>query len=163
MRQMNVLGVRVSIPENEVVVVLAAHGDGRVVLPIVIGPRDGASIATAQAGIVPERPQTHDLFISLLAATGVLLQEVRVTKLEEGTFHAELWLSSGEHVDSRPSDAIALALRAQCPVLCDESVLTSAGVVMDADEEPDVVADFQAFLETVEPEDFESGPGGREG
>src|SRR5690606_20441994 len=66
MREMDVLGVRVSIPENEVVVVLAAKGGGRTVLPIVIGPREGASIATAQAGIVPERPQTHDLFISLL-------------------------------------------------------------------------------------------------
>lgn len=155
MREMDVLGVRVSIPENEVVVVLAVRDEGRVVLPIVIGPREGASIATAQAGIVPERPQTHDLFISLLDATGVRLEQVHVTSLEEGTFHAELVLSSGQHVDSRPSDAIALALRARCPVLCDEGVLTAAGVVMDAEDEAEVVADFQAFLENVEPEDFE--------
>ena len=153
---MDVLGVRVSIPENEVVVVLSAKGGGRVVLPIVIGPREGASIATAQAGIVPERPQTHDLFISLLQATGVSLERVQVTKLEQGTFHAELLLSSGQRVDSRPSDAIALALRARCPVLCDEAVLTTAGVIMDAEDEADVVADFQAFLEDVEPEDFET-------
>ncbi|WP_324653956.1 bifunctional nuclease family protein [Georgenia sp. H159] len=156
MREMDVLGVRVSIPENEVVVVLAARDGGRVVLPIVIGPREGASIATAQAGIVPERPQTHDLFISVLEATGVNLEEIRVTKLEQGTFHAELVLSSGQRLDSRPSDAIALALRARCPVLCDEAVLTTAGVVMDAEDEADVVADFQAFLENVEPEDFEA-------
>ena len=156
MREMDVLGVRVSIPENEVVVVLAAKNGGRVVLPIVIGPREGASIATAQAGIVPERPQTHDLVISLLEATGVTLQEVHVTKLEHGTFHAELVLSSGRRVDSRPSDAIALALRAQCPVMCEEEVLTTAGVVMAAEDEADVVADFQAFLENVEPEDFQA-------
>lgn len=156
MREMDVLGVRVSIPENEVVVVLAARDGGRVVLPIVIGPREGASIATAQAGIVPERPQTHDLFISVLEATGVSLEEVRVTRLDQGTFHAELVLSSGLHVDSRPSDAIALALRARCRVLCDDAVLTTAGVIMDADDEADIVADFQAFLEDVEPEDFEA-------
>ncbi|WP_168202679.1 MULTISPECIES: bifunctional nuclease family protein [Georgenia] len=156
MREMDVLGVRVSIPENEVVVVLAAKGAGRVVLPIVIGPREGASIATAQAGIVPERPQTHDLFIALLEATGVSLERVQVTKLEHGTFHAELHLSTGHRVDSRPSDAIALALRAQCPVLCAEDVLTTAGVIMDAEDEADVVANFQAFLEDVEPEDFEA-------
>ncbi len=155
MREMDVLGVRVSIPENEVVVVLAAKDGGRVVLPIVIGPREGASIATAQAGLVPERPQTHDLFISVLEATGLRLDEVHVTSLEQGTFHAELVLSSGTRVDSRPSDAIALALRARCPVLCEEEVLTTAGVIMDAEDEAEVVADFQAFLEDVEPEDFE--------
>lgn len=154
MREMDVLGVRVSIPENEVVVVLAAKEGGRVVLPIVIGPREGASIATAQAGIVPERPQTHDLLVSVLHAAGLTLTEVRVTSLDAGTFHAELVLSSGQVVDSRPSDAIALALRAQCPVLCDETVLTSAGMLMDAEDEADVVADFQSFLENVEPEDF---------
>lgn len=153
---MDVLGVRVSIPENEVVVVLAARDGGHVVLPIVIGPREGASIATAQAGIVPERPQTHDLFISLLQATGVRLEEVRVTSLEGGTFHAELVLSSGPPVDARPSDAIALALRARCRVLCEDEVLSTAGVVMGVDDEAEVVADFHAFLENVEPEDFEA-------
>lgn len=156
MREMDVLGVRVSIPENEVVVVLAAKDGGRVVLPIVIGPREGASIATAQAGIVPERPQTHDLLISVLRAADVDLEQVLVTRLEEGTFHAELVLSSGQHVDSRPSDAIALALRARCPVLCDEAVLTTAGVIMDAGDEAEIVADFREFLEDVEPEDFEA-------
>ena len=155
MREMDVLGVRVSIPENEVVVVLAARG-GPVVLPIVIGPREGASIATAQAGIVPERPQTHDLMMTLLAATGLSLVEVRVTSLEAGTFHAELVLSSGRRIDARPSDAIALALRAPCPVLCEDAVLNIAGVVMDGDEGGEVVEEFRQFLETVEPEDFES-------
>ena len=153
---MDVLGVRVSIPENEVVVVLSARDSGRVVLPIVIGPREGASIATAQAGITAERPQTHDLFVALLATTGITLDEVHITKLEGGTFYAELVLSSGQRVDARPSDAIALALRSHCRVLCEEKVLDAAGVVMDSEDEADVVADFQSFLENVEPEDFDT-------
>lgn len=156
MREMEVLGVRVSIPENEVVAVLAVREESRMVLPIVIGPREGASIATAQAGITPERPQTHDLFINVMGVMGLQLSEVHITRLEAGTFYAELVLSTGEHVDARPSDAIALALRAHCRVLCEEEVLTTAGVVMDADDEADVVADFQEFLENVRPEDFEA-------
>lgn len=150
---MDVLGVRVSIPDNEVVVVLADRS-GPVVLPIVIGPREGASIATAQAGITPERPQTHDLMMSLLEMAGLVLTEVRVTRLEEGTFHAELVLSSGSSVDARPSDAIALALRAKCPVKCAESVIESAGVVMEAEEDTEIVEQFKTFLEEIDPEDF---------
>lgn len=154
MREMDVLGVRVSIPENEVVVVLADRG-GPVVLPIVIGPREGASIASAQAGIVPERPQTHDLFVAVLGHTGTHLDEVRVTSLEAGTFHAELVLSTGQRVDARPSDAIALAIRARCPVMCEEDVLSAAGIVMEEDEDTgEVVEEFRTFLEHVEPEDF---------
>lgn len=150
---MDVLGVRVSVPDNEVVVVLADRA-GPAVLPIVIGPREGASIATAQAGISPERPQTHDLMISLLEITGVTLDEVRVTRLEEGTFHAELVLSTGQVVDSRPSDAIALALRAMCPVKCAEAVIDSAGVVMEAEDDTEIVQQFKTFLEDIAPEDF---------
>ncbi|MEE6272277.1 bifunctional nuclease family protein [Georgenia wangjunii] len=153
MREMDVLGVRVSIPENEVVVVLADR-TGPVVLPIVIGPREGASIASAQAGIVPERPQTHDLLVTILGQTGTHLDEVRVTSLEAGTFHAELVLSTGQHIDARPSDAIALAIRAHCPVMCEEDVLSVAGIVMEEDEDGEVVEEFRTFLEHVEPEDF---------
>src|SRR5690625_5937056 len=96
-----------------------------------------------------------DLFINVMNVMGVQLTEVHITRLEAGTFYAELVLSTGEHVDARPSDAIALALRSRCPVLCEEEVLSTAGVVMDAEDEADVVADFQQFLENVEPEDFE--------
>jgi len=150
---MDVLGVRVSIPDNEVVVVLADK-IGPVVLPIVIGPREGAAIATAQAGIVPERPQTHDLMMSLLELMGQQIVEVRVTKLDEGTFFAELVLSSGRIVDARPSDAIALALRASCPVKCAEAVIDSAGVIMEAEEDTKIVEEFRTFLEDLDPEDF---------
>lgn len=179
------LGVRVSVPGNEVVVVLGEPG-GDLVLPIVIGPREGAAIASAQAGLVPPRPLTHDLLVSILDKLGVRVVEVRVTHVLHGIFHAELVLDGGRVVDARPSDAIAVALRAHCPVLCDESLLALAGVPiedagLDASEvgeaaraaqaaageaAPEVLEEFRAFLEGVEPEDFEDpgkGPAGGAG
>ncbi len=183
MREMVVLGVRVSVPGNEVVVVLGEPG-GDLVLPIVIGPREGAAIASAQAGLVPPRPLTHDLLVSILNKLGVRVVEVRVTHVLHGIFHAELVLGNGAVVDARPSDAIAIALRAHCPVLCEESLLALAGVPvedagLDASEvgeagaasgtpppaaseaSPEVLEEFRAFLEGVEPEDFENPGGGR--
>ncbi|MDD9208282.1 bifunctional nuclease family protein [Georgenia sp. 10Sc9-8] len=167
MRVMHVLGVRVSVPGNEVVVILADPA-GSLVLPIVIGPREGAAIASAQAGVVPPRPQTHDLFVDVLGQVGANLDEVRVTDVRSGTFHAVLVLAGGTLVDARPSDAIALALRAHCPVLCEESVLERAGVPLvdsawvgeegeDVDEEDpaEVLQEFREFLKGVDPEDFD--------
>lgn len=162
MREMQVLGVRVSVPGNEVVVILADPA-GATVLPIVIGPREGAAIASAQAGVVPPRPQTHDLFMAVLEQVGVTLEEVRVTDVRDGTFYAVLVLGGGRLVDARPSDAIALALRVHCPVLCEESVLERAGVPLveeeaaeegPEDDESSVLEQFREFLEDVEPEDF---------
>ena len=176
MREMVVLGVRVSVPGNEVVVVLGEPG-GDLVLPIVIGPREGAAIASAQAGLVPPRPLTHDLLVSILDRLGVRVLEVRVTHVLHGIFHAEVVLSGGAVVDARPSDAIAIALRARCSVLCEESLLALAGVPVEdagldaaeiaeaagpagsagarsAGEAPEVLEEFRAFLAGVEPEDF---------
>lgn len=177
MRKMMVLGVRVSVPGNEVVVVLGEPG-GVVVLPIVIGPREGAAIASAQAGLVPPRPLTHDLLVSILDRIGVKLVEVRVTHVLHGIFHAAIVLDGGVIIDARPSDAIAIALRAHCPVLCEESLLALAGVPIEeagldpeeaeaqgAREEPAaLMEEFREFLEDLEPEDFgePEGPGGAE-
>lgn len=170
MREMVVLGVRVSVPGNEVVVVLGEPGGTRV-LPIVIGPREGAAIASAQAGLVPPRPLTHDLLVSILDHLGVGVKEIRVTRVVDGIFHAEIELSGGQEVDARPSDAIAIALRAKCPVLCDEELLAVAGVPIEeagldqeeaqqlpaAESGAEVLEQFRAFLEGVEPEDFATG------
>jgi bifunctional DNase/RNase len=159
MRVMDVLGVRARIPDNEVVVILGER-DGARVVPIVIGPREGAAIASAQAGLVPPRPQTHDLFINTLTALGRKVAEARIVDLVDGTFHAELVLDNSVVVDSRASDAIALAVRAGCEVLCAEHVIDLAGVLLEEDAEAEVdeeeaVEQFKEFLESISPEDFE--------
>lgn len=155
---MDVLGVRARIPDSEVVVILA-EADGARVVPIVIGPREGAAIASAQAGLIPPRPQTHDLFVNTLSALGRSLAVVRIVDLIEGTFHAEIVLDNDVVVDSRASDAIALAVRAGCDVLCAEHVVETAGVLIEEDEETErdeeeAVEEFKTFLEGISPEDF---------
>ncbi len=161
MRRVDVLGVRVSTDGTRLVVCLQEGHSGRV-LPIVVGAREGAAIASAQAGVVPPRPLTHDLVLDLLRASGQTLVQVRVTHQADGVYFAEIHLSGGAVVDARPSDAIALALRGPCPILCDETLLgrdpdedlaadrTGAGV-QDASRQ---VEEFSAFLQDVQAEDF---------
>lgn len=158
---MDVVGVRLHLPDNEIVVVLAEQGGSRLV-PILVGPREGGAIASAQAGVVPPRPLTHDLLRDVLATLGVDLVRVEIVALLDGVFYASLVLSTGQTVDSRASDAIALALRTDSPVLCAADVVDQAGVTLGDEDAEEEVERFRAFLDEVTPEDFETGrePGG---
>lgn len=154
-----VVGVRVEMPSNSPIVLVRGPGD--LLLPIWIGPNEAAAIAMAMQGVTAPRPLTHDLFIAALEQLGAPLRSVRITRLEDGVFFGELVL--GEQgttvVDARPSDAIALALRAGAPVLVADAVLAEAGVpVEDEDsggDEAEEVERFREFLDHVEPQDFQ--------
>lgn len=163
---MSVVGVRVLVPRGDIVLLLRPlapqDGEERLVLPVSIGPREGAAIASVQAGVVPPRPQTHDLMLNLLRETGHEVGHIVITELRGGVFYSEIVLDDGIRVDSRTSDAIALALRADSPVLCEPEVLAEGGVHEDDGEVTDAaalsereVAQFREFLDNVEPEDFE--------
>ena len=147
------MGVRVEMPSNAPIV-LVRPITGGALLPIWIGPNEAAAIAMAQQGVAAPRPLTHDLFIATLIQLGTPLDSVRITRLEEGVFYAELVLGE-QTVDARPSDAIALALRAGVPILLSDEVLAEAGVAPDPDEEVDEVEQFREFLDTVTPQDFQ--------
>ncbi len=159
---LDVLGVRRQLPADQVVVLLLDQAGHRL-LPIVVGIWEGTAIATGHAGVAPPRPMTHDLLVSLLAALGAGLDHVEIVALEDGVFHAELVLTDGTRVDSRASDAIALAVRARVPVLCAEPVMSESGVVVEDRDTEEEVAEFRSFLDTVEPEDFEGGGAGPAG
>ena len=148
-----VVGVRVEMPSNAPIV-LVRPITGGALLPIWIGPNEAAAIAMAQQGVAAPRPLTHDLFIATLLQLGTPLLSVRITRLEEGVFYAELVFAE-QAVDARPSDAIALALRAGVPILLSDEVLAEAGVVPDPDDEVDEVEQFREFLDTVTPQDFQ--------
>lgn len=148
-----VVGVRVEMPSNAPIV-LVRPITGGALLPIWIGPNEAAAIAMAQQGVAAPRPLTHDLFIATLLQLGTPLLSVRITRLEEGVFYAELVFAE-RSVDARPSDAIALALRAGVPILLSDEVLAEAGVVPDPDDEVDEVEQFREFLDTVTPQDFQ--------
>jgi uncharacterized protein len=117
---------------------------------------EATAIAFALQGVVTARPMTHDLMRDLLDNLGVVVNRIVVTELREGTFYAEIQMTAdGESVvvSSRPSDAIALAVRATAPIFADESVLAEAGIEIE-DEDEDEVEQFKEFLDSVTPEDF---------
>lgn len=145
-------------PTNQPIVLLRERGGDRY-LPIWIGASEAAAIAFAQQGVEPPRPLTHDLLRNVITAFGVLLNEVRIVKLENKVFYADLVFSNGVLVSSRPSDAIALALRTESPIRVNEAVLDLAGVVV-TDDENDEVERFKEFLDNVWADDFdtEGGP-----
>ena len=152
MKRMEVLGVRVEMPSNQPIVLLR-EVEGDRYLPIWIGATEATAIAYVQQGVVPPRPLTHDLLKDVIDALDRSLTEVRITRLEDGVFFAELHLSEGVVVSARPSDAIALALRMSSPIEVDDAVLDEAGVIIP-DEEEDEVERFREFLDQVTPEDF---------
>ena len=158
---MELLGVRLELPANAPVVLLREQTGERRVLPIYIGAEEAKAIALALEGVPTPRPMTHDLMRDLLGAVGVSVQRVLVTELQDRTFLAEIELvvnGSTHRVSSRPSDAIALAVRVDATIFASEDVLDEAATA--AAEEPEeqedqIVDEFRAFIEQVRPEDFE--------
>ena len=150
---MDVLGVRRQVPADQVVVLLMDL-EGRRLLPIVVGIAEGTSSVAGQSGVVPPRPMTHDLLVSALEAAGATVVRVEITELLDGVFHAALVLSSGTRVDSRASDAIAVAVRSRCPVLCARAVLEESGLEVEEQSPEDELEQFRAFLDTVSADDF---------
>ena len=153
---LEVVGVRMEMPSNTPIVLLR-ETDGERYLPIWVGAVEATAIAYAQQGVVPPRPLTHDLMLDLLEAVDAPVQEVRITDLSDGVFYSLIVFSSGLEVPARPSDAIALALRAEVPIVGAEEVVQEAGIKIPDEDEPveeDQVEKFRAFLDEVSPEDF---------
>lgn len=163
MVEMELIGVRLELPTNTPIVLLRETDGHQRQLPIFIGQAEANAIALALEGIETPRPMTHDLFASVLVSLGVTIERIVVTHLDSGTFYADLHLNGpeGPHViSSRPSDAIALAVRTGAPIFAADELLDELDVtVMEPSEQPDkdaVVEEFKAFIETVDPEDFGS-------
>jgi hypothetical protein len=153
--ELTVVGVRVELPSNQPIVLLKESTGDRY-LPIWIGAVEATAIAFAQQGIVPARPLTHDLLKDVLAATGAQLESVLITDLRDGVYYADLRFADGTTVSARPSDAIALAIRAETAIYAEETVLETAGIAI-ADEQESEVERFREFLDNISPEDFETG------
>ena len=155
MIEMNLVGVRVELPTNQPIVLLREK-EGERFLPIWIGAMEATAIAFALQGIVTARPMTHDLMKNVLEELSVRIDRIVITELRDGTFYAVIQMQqdgSSYEVSSRPSDAIALAVRVNVPVFANEEVLTEASIVIRDDEEQEVEK-FREFLEQVNPEDF---------
>jgi len=158
---MTVTGVRVELPSNTPIVLLREQ-DGERFLPIWVGPVEAMAISSAMEGISPPRPMTHDLLASVLGALGATIVRIVVTELRDNVFYADLVLGLGGRevtVSSRPSDAIALAVRTGAPVFASPEVLEEAGIeIRDEESETEIVERFRELLEDVTVEDFLEPP-----
>jgi bifunctional DNase/RNase len=166
---MSLVGVRVEVPTNQPIVLLR-EDDGQRYLPIYIGSPEATAIVYALQGMETPRPMTHDLFKSVLDEMGARVSRVVITEMRDSTFYAEIELTRGDGtttISSRPSDAIALAVRSPepVPIFAEESVLDDAGVLFEQDDDdaPNEqhiereVEQFTEFLDQVRPEDFAHG------
>ncbi len=163
--QVRIASIALDPRNNQPVLVLKPldeePGSGRL-LPIWIGHPEATAILLALEGVETPRPMTHDLLKSVIEALDTVVEKVVITRAEEGTFFAAIFLRGEERtltVDARPSDSIALAVRVGAPIFVANDVMESASVPDEGfegvDEESEVAA-FRDFLDHVNPEDFQS-------
>jgi len=165
---MELIGVRLEVPANAPVMMLREQAAPHRVLPVYIGTPEASAIHFAREGVVPPRPLTHDLLVTVISELGAKLIEVVITEVRDHTFFAELHLRRGDldlSVSCRPSDAVALAVRADVPIYASNAVLDEAAHLPDDDAEDvdetddeaeadDILDEFRSFIDQVNPEDF---------
>jgi uncharacterized protein len=167
MVEVRLSAVRVDLQSNTPVLLLTeTEGLGRT-LPIFIGAPEATAIAFAIQGVATPRPMTHDLLRDVIEALGAELERVVITELRSATYYAELQLRRAEGaltVSSRPSDAVALAVRTSSPLFVSDELMDAEGILLPTEDEEDgesanpdeLVGEFREFLDTVRPEDFSS-------
>jgi len=178
MIEMTIDSIRVSLMNYQRVVILKEKLSDRY-LPIWIGPNEADAIAVKLQGVNVPRPLTHDLLSSVIETLGASINSITVSELKNDTFFARITLDvdgSQLEVDSRPSDALALAVRVEAPIFVDESVLDKASIMLDketgkpifeegsvldktgkkvSDEELKNLGAFRDFIDTLDWEDFD--------
>ncbi len=168
MVEMELLGVQVEMPSQSPLMLLRETGGSGRVLPVVIDTPEAQAIYRGIERIRVARPLTHDLMAAMLDVLGATLVKVTVTDLRDRTFFAELEVTIGSAthtISARPSDAVALAVRAETPIFASEEVLDAAGQIIevpaassaddDVEVDPDELLDeFKQFLDEVQPDDF---------
>jgi len=168
MVEVRLRAVRVDLQSNTPVLLLQeTEGEGRT-LPIFIGTPEATAIAYALQGVAMPRPMTHDLMKDLLASLEVDVERVVITELRASTYYAELHLRWGSRrvvVSSRPSDAVAVAVRTESPLYVSDELMDTEGILLaidtaEEDEEEassdELVGQFRQFLDSIKPEDFGS-------
>ena len=159
MQEMHIYGVSFDIVGKQPIVLLKT-ADGNKFLPIWIGHSEAAAILMKLQDATTPRPMTHDLLTEMLAQLEARVIRITVTELRDSTFYASITIQQDGteiEVDSRPSDAIALAVRANAPIFAADQVIADSGIEFP-DQPPleaeAVVEQFKEFLENVSPEDF---------
>ena len=165
MQQMNVYGVSFDLVGKQPIVLLKTI-EGNRFLPIWIGHAEAAAILMKLQNAASPRPMTHDLVTDMLGELGAQVVRITVTELKENTFYASITVQqngSEIEIDSRPSDAIALAVRAEAPIFAADDVIEESAIEFEGDEvtEEEIesrVSEFKQFLDEVTPDEFAIEP-----
>lgn len=162
MLEMVIYGVSFDMVGKQPIVLLKTLAGNRF-LPIWIGHPEAASILMRLQGAQPPRPATHDLFMASIGELDAEISRVAITELRDNTFFAEIVLQRGVDefvLDSRPSDALALAVRAEVPIFAAANIVEESGVEFEQehlDDKDQMVEQFRSFLDNVSPDDFIAG------
>jgi bifunctional DNase/RNase len=147
--KLRILGISYSQTQSGAYALILVENEGKRRLPIIIGSFEAQSIAIELENMKPTRPLTHDLFKIVIDTFGITVKEVIIYKFTDGIFFAKLVCLNGAstvEIDSRTSDAVAIALRMHCPIYTTESILNAAGIIMYEEN-----SDAEASNETEEP------------
>jgi bifunctional DNase/RNase len=168
MYEMVIYGVSFDLVGKQPIVLLKT-ADGNKFLPIWIGHPEAAAILMKLQGASTPRPMTHDLVTAMLGELDAQVVRITVTELKENTFYASITVQqngSEIEIDSRPSDAIALAVRADAPIFAAEEVIEESAIEFEGegeevneDEVQEIVSEFKQFLEHVTPDEFAEASG----
>jgi uncharacterized protein len=158
MIEMVIYGVSFDLVGKQPIVLLKT-ADGNKFLPIWIGHPEAAAILMKLQGASTPRPMTHDLVTDMLEQLDAQVTRITVTELKENTFYASITVAqngSEIEIDSRPSDAIALAVRAEAPIFAAERVIEESAIEFEGEEvnEEEIVDEFRKFLDDVSPDQF---------
>jgi bifunctional DNase/RNase len=147
-------------PQSRTPILVLRDMDDRRALLIWIGPPEANSIMLVLENIKLSRPATHDLIINMIKSLKSSLKHILIHDMKDSTFFAQLVLNSNNKeiiIDSRPSDAVALALRSDVPIYVSEQVMASSSIPIDQTKDEEEAAQFKNFIDSIKPSDFFKG------
>ncbi len=154
---MKVMGIALDTRTGSPIVVLHDKQNRRA-LPIWIGSAEASAIIRKIENLNVVRPMTHDLIPDIIKQTGFELDRIEINDVEQETYYATLFLKKGDEVleiDSRPSDAIAVAIRVDAPIFVTANVLSNGSVSTDSAKDEEEAQEFKQFVQSIKPSDFE--------
>lgn len=158
MIEMKVMGIAIDTASGSPIIVLNDK-DNRKALPIWIGSAEASAIIRKIENIKVLRPMTHDLIIDVIQQTGYSVDRVEINDVEKDTYFSTIFLINEEgkeiEIDSRPSDAIAVAIRVDAPIFVSAKVLADGSVSCDSEKDEEESQEFRNFIQSIKPSDFE--------
>lgn len=157
MIEMKVMGIALDTRTGSPIVVLHDK-ENRRALPIWIGSAEASAIIRKIENLTVARPMTHDLIINVIEKTGYKLEKIEINDVEKETYYATLYLKNDNdeviEIDSRPSDAIAIAIRVDAPIFVTPNVLSNGSVSTDSAKDEEEAQEFKEFVQSIKPSDF---------